>query len=390
MKSHFFFALALGLVAALNTSDSLHARTLEVGPGKKYPVPSAAAKAAKDGDTIEIHAGVYSGDVAIWKQNNLTLRGIGNVELKADGKSANGKGIWVIAGRDALVENITFSGAKVRDRNGSGIRQDGTNLTVRGCRFYDNENGILAGRGRNNADSEVLIENSVFERNGHPSGRAHGIYFGDLARVTLRGNVFSENGTGHHIKSRARDTRIMYNLVQDRADGRASYLIDLPQGGRAFVIGNVLQQSRKASNNGLLSFGAEKNLHPDGVLYIVNNTFVSDHNNTVFIKNRQPDAVVYVYNNIFAGRGKLSVMDIEAANNLIVPTRSKSPFVSWAEGDFALVSGSKAIDKGRVVENAGDVSLMPTLEIQQGSGTVQRPTIGAIDIGAFEYRGMNR
>jgi len=377
------------LLALLTAAMPGVARTLKVGEGETYPVPSAASKAAKDGDTIEINAGIYEGDVAIWKQNNLTLRGVGVVELKAAGKAKQGKGIWVISGRNAVVENITFSGARVRDKNGAGIRQDGVNLTVRRCRFLDNENGILAGRNNKNSESEILIEDSVFERNGHSNGKAHGIYVGNLTRLTVRGSIFSESHAGHHIKSRARETHVLYNRIQDRQSGDSSYLIDLPQSGRGFVIGNVLQQGPRAQNNGIVSFGAEKNQHPDSVLFIVNNTMVNDRQNGVFIKNRQPDAKVYVYNNIFAGDGKISTMEVEAANNLIVASRADSPFVSWGDYDYRLTAGSKAIDAGRYVEAFEDVSLTPALEIRQGPGTLPRPAIGAIDIGAFEYRDEN-
>jgi len=372
------------------TPLTVAARTLKVGEGQAYAVPSAAAKAAKDGDTVEIMAGTYEGDVVVWKRSGLTLRGIGTVEIKAAGKNARGMGTWVIQGDDTTVENIAFYGARVKSKNGAGIRQVGANLTVRRCRFYDNENGILAGRSKRNAgDSEILIEDSVFERNGHSNGKAHGIYVGNLTRLTVRGSIFWESHAGHHIKSRARETHVLYNRVQDRQSGDSSYLIDLPQSGRGFVIGNVLQQGPRAQNNGIVSFGAEKNQHPDSVLFIVNNTMVNDRQNGVFIKNRQPDAKVYVYNNIFAGDGKLSTMEVEAANNLIVASRADSPFVSWGDYDYRLTAGSKAIDAGRYVEAFEDVSLTPALETRQGPGTVPRPAVGAIDIGAFEYRDEN-
>ena len=87
--------------------------------------------------------------MATIRASKLTLRGIGQgrVKLPANGKHAGGKAIWVIAGNDVTVENIEFSGARVPDRNGAGIRPEGQNLTVRNCRFYDCEDGILGGAG---------------------------------------------------------------------------------------------------------------------------------------------------------------------------------------------------------------------------------------------------
>lgn len=52
--------------------------------------PSAAAQIAQDGDTIEIEAGVYARDAAVWKQNDLMIRGVGGrAHLRAGGAHAD-------------------------------------------------------------------------------------------------------------------------------------------------------------------------------------------------------------------------------------------------------------------------------------------------------------
>ena len=59
---------------------------VRVGPQRELKRPSAAAKVARDGDTIEFDAGIYDGDVAVWAQNRLTLRAAGGVvHLRASG-----------------------------------------------------------------------------------------------------------------------------------------------------------------------------------------------------------------------------------------------------------------------------------------------------------------
>ena len=82
------------------------------------------------GDTIEIDAAVYPGDVSTIRANLLTIRGVGSdrAKLPANGKDAGGKAIWVIVGSDLTVENIESSGARARDRNGAGLRPEGKNL----------------------------------------------------------------------------------------------------------------------------------------------------------------------------------------------------------------------------------------------------------------------
>src|SRR4051812_37661402 len=138
----FWFAALLPVCGAVFTPAS--ARTLSVGPGLTYAMPSDAAAKAQDNDTVVIAPGIYAGEVSTWKANGLVLRGsTAFARLQAPALIANGKAIWVIQGKNTVVENIEFSGAKVPDMNGAGIRQEGDDLTVRHCRFIGNEDGIL-------------------------------------------------------------------------------------------------------------------------------------------------------------------------------------------------------------------------------------------------------
>ena len=165
------------------------AEILSVGPGEQFILPSVASAFAVDGDIVEIDgSGDYRGDVAIWKQNDLTIRGVnGRPHMQAAGKSAGRKGIWIIKGNNVLVENIEFSEAKVPDKNGAGIRQEGNHLTVKNCFFHHNQNGILAGK---NTDSNILIEYSEFQKNGAGDGKSHNIYIGNIKELVLRFNIF--------------------------------------------------------------------------------------------------------------------------------------------------------------------------------------------------------
>ena len=79
--------------------ESLRPATLIVGPQEQVRTITEAAKAARDGDIIEILPGDYRGQPAIWTQDNLIIRGKGpRPVLIADGKSAENKGLWVIRG----------------------------------------------------------------------------------------------------------------------------------------------------------------------------------------------------------------------------------------------------------------------------------------------------
>lgn len=267
--------LAITLLAVITLFQPAYARTIQVGPGHLYSLPSQAAKIAKNGDIIEIAAGDYLADVALWKASNLTIRGVGGTaHMKSRGKTKQGKAIWIIKGNDTTVEYIGFHGAKVRDKNGAGIRLEGRSLTVRNSLFRNNQNGILTG---GNPASEVLVERTEFDRNGHGDGQSHNIYIGKIRKFTLQDSVSRRAKVGHQVKSRAAENIIINNKLADEITGNSSYLIDLPKGGIAYIAGNTLQQGRLAENFAMVSFGAEKNaLHALSSLRIENNTFIND------------------------------------------------------------------------------------------------------------------
>jgi hypothetical protein len=354
---------------------------LAVVPGKAQSRPSQAAKDAKDGDIIEIEGGTYAGDTATWTRNNLTIRGVnGRVHLKADGTYAEGKGIWVIKGANTTIENIEFSGAKVPDQNGAGIRQEGANLTLRHCYFHDNENGILAGA---NPESEIVIENSEFANNGYGDGQSHNMYIGGVKRFTLRASYSHHAKIGHNVKSRARATFILYNRIMDEQTGTASYEVDLPNGGLAYLIGNIIQKGPHADNGTLVSFGAEGLAYPLNQLYVVNNTMVNDHPGGQFIFVAPGTKEAKVVNNIFAGPGTMLAGPGDATHNL----QSNDPrLINRARYDYHLQADSPAINAGSAPGTANGFQLTPVAEYVHPLSERPRPHVGALDLGAYEHR----
>lgn len=351
------------------------AQVLEVGPGKKYGVPSAAARVARDGDIIEIAAGVYEGDAAIWRSNNLIIRGVGGrAKIEAKGAAAEGKAVWVIKGRNATVENIELSGARVGDRNGAGIRQEGAGLTVRNCYFYNNEHGILTGR---DEASEILIERSEFNDNGRIGGPGHNIYIGEVKRFTLRASYTHHARIGHNVKSRAK------NRIMDERTGMASYAIDLPNGGISYVIGNLIQQGPQTDNTTIVAYGKEGLSNRGRALYFINNTVVNDGPpQAIFVfvdRGADPAAIV---NNIFAGAGTV----LQGPGALRHNSQSRQPgLVHPATFDYHLAGKSPAIDAGIDPGVANGFSLAPTEQYVHAADTEARPVVGPLDIGAYEF-----
>lgn len=239
------------------------------------------------------------------------------------------------------MENIEFSGAKVPDRNGGGIRFEGKNLTVRNCYFHHNENGILGGT---NEDGEIVVEHSEFAYNGHGDGQFHNIYIGRVRSLTVKFSHLHHAKVGHNLKSRAMTNQILYNRIIDEADGTASYEVNLPDGGLAYLVGNVIQQGPKTENSTITSYcdeGLKKGAHE---FYFANNSVVNDGpRESRFIRVNSGTRQVTIVNNVFAGHGKLLEGVGKLRNNLIV---DKSDFVAPERYDYRLRSGSKAIDKG--------------------------------------------
>lgn len=264
-----------------------------------------AASQAKDGDVVEIEAGDYRGDVAVWEQKRLTIRGVdGAARLFADGRSAEGKAIWVIRHGNFDIANIDFIGAKVDDGNGAGIRFEGGQLRLRQCLFWGNEMGLLTGGEGDAIDATLTIETSEFAYS-HVQGRwGHNIYVGRIAEFSITGSYSHHAGRGHLLKSRARSNQVLYNRLTDETGGRASYELDFPNGGLVRVVGNVLQQQPETDNSTLIAYGEEGYVWPDNRLAVASNTLVNDlHYGGTYIWAAPGAASVSSANNLLVGPG---------------------------------------------------------------------------------------
>jgi len=290
--------------AAQASSGAEAGRLLRVGPGQELRTVAAAAAQARDGDTIEIEAGDYAADVAVWTRDRLTVRGVGGrVRLLAAGASAEDKAIWVVRGGAMTVENIAFSGARVSGRNGAGIRFEKGRLTVRNCLFEDNENGILTS---NDPDAELEIEGSEFGHNGAGDGQSHNLYVGNIRRLKVSGSYFHHARVGHLLKSRAAENFVEYNRLTDEPGGRASYELEFPGGGVAYVIGNLIEQGAQTENPYMVSFGSEGYRWPRNELYLIANTLVDERAQGGYFLRVQPGAGrVRAVNNLLFGRSAL-------------------------------------------------------------------------------------
>ena len=372
-------------VAAAATARALAPATMIVGPGERISSLSEAARQARDGEVIEIRPGTYRGQPVVWTQDKLIIRGAGERPVMlADGKSAEGKAIWVVRGGRVLIENVEFRGARVPSLNGAGIRFEKGHLVVRACAFFDNEMGLLTA---NHADMSLEVVDSEFGDAPHTQGDLHHLlYVGAIARFSLRGSRFANGYLGHLVKSRARENHILYNMLVDGAGGKASYELEFPNGGVAYVIGNTIGQSAGTDNPKMLSFGAEGARWPENALYMAHNTLINDFHAGSFVHvwsdKLAGDVEVWLLNNLLVGNGELS----RPAQGRFDGNRAvgRGELIEQGGVPSRLTSGSPLRGAVRPPGEANEVALLPSAEFTFPVGTRLLRVGSRLAPGAFQ------
>lgn len=296
----------LGVLGA--TPAVLAAETLVVGPQGAPLSLAEALRQAQDGDTIEMLPGEYRDAHAVLENRRLTIRGIGKRPLISGGGKAAGthKALWLVRGGELTLENLEFRGARGADGEGAAVRLEGGRLQVRRCEFYDNEYGIHA---INDDQAEVDIQDSVLGMTPKVvGGLYHLLNVGRIARLSVSGSRFQQGFEGHMIKSRARESLISYNFIHDGRRGGASYEIELPAGGLATVIGNVIGQGADSQNRVVLAYGTDGRPWDRNTLLVAHNTFINYKWTPawflrVFDDRLPKDTEIVAVNNLLVGPG---------------------------------------------------------------------------------------
>ncbi len=237
---------------------------LMVGPGQSFATTAAAVGAARDGDVIEVRAGTYEND-SLSTPLSLSFVAIGGrVREVATVPPANGKGIWDIgrAGATVTVRGFDFSGAAVPESiggNAAGIRTEGGDVTLVEDGFHDNQEGVLAA---SDPAGRLSILRCAFIHNGSGTGYTHNLYVNAVRTVRIEASLFMAAVVGHEIKSRAGTTIVQNTRILDTASGTGSYLIDLPNGGRATIADVTLEKGKLTGSRGFIAFGEEGGLLP--------------------------------------------------------------------------------------------------------------------------------
>ena len=161
-----------------------------VGPGASFRLPSAAAAAARPGDTIRILPGTYY-DCTVWRADDITIEGSGEATRITD-RICQGKAIFVVTGRNVRIRNLVLARARHLDGHGAAIRAEGRNLSLDGVVIENNQDGIFA---PGLAGGVLRIERSTFRGNGAmpASTPSAAVRAGSLDALLIRDTVFEDS-----------------------------------------------------------------------------------------------------------------------------------------------------------------------------------------------------
>ncbi len=411
------------------------AATWQIGPGKTYATPAALsqAKVVQSGDTVLIDGNHTYNDaeaIVLWKQNNLTVRG---VLIKGKRPVMDSTGyytylpelgtnldeIWEIRGDNVLVENIEFTGANQGSAGsdtggvgaGIGVRcPDSTvdtctnRVTIRNCYFHHNEVGLQS---FSDANIDLTVEGCEFAFSGDldsnwkiiNGGYSHNVYIGNIKKFTMKNSYSHGAYLGHEVKSRAEENNILFNRIATGSPvpfNTGSCNIDIPNAGLTYVIGNELYKGPHSDNYSSIQYGCESGSNEKKELYVSHNTFVGDYSGAIGIRLcDNPTAQgtkIKIVNNIFDNfRGIIRCESSNAnfytpLNNFTTDNRTSGAlFVNRTEKDWHLSAGSAGIDIGVNPGTANGVSLLPLYEYLHQNQLVSRASDGHADMGAHEY-----
>jgi hypothetical protein len=200
---------------------------------------------------------------------------------------------------------------------------------------------------------------------------------------------------------------VLYNRLTDE-DGSGCFVADFPNGGKVYVIGNIMEKGAKADNRRVIAYNKEgavglksgdtragRHMQELNELYVINNVLINNYprDDPYFIEvlgveGMKNGFTMVVRNNIFAGAalGKAPLCTWPKAVMEGNFSEGDPMFVDPANYDFRLKPGSPCINKGVDPGKAGEVDLRPVLQYVHPCKQEKRPDDGKIDIGAYEFQ----
>jgi hypothetical protein len=291
----FWAPLAFGAVELHGQGRGDAAPFTVVESGRSFSSLQKAVDAIGGGEgTIRIAPGRYR-QCAVQEAGSIAYVAAEPGTAVFEDEMCEGKAALVLRGRRARVAGLTFTGMSVPDGNGAGIRIEQGDLDVSETLFVDGQCGILSSNG---VDATIAIDHSTFSGLGkHPDGNgAHSLYVGDYGRLRVTNSRFERGTGGHYLKSRAAYVEVLDNSFDDSRGQDTNYMIDLSNGARGRIEGNMFVQGNGKENySTLIAIASEGREHSSAGLVIEGNEvgLVPGFRwQTAFIRNWTDDALV--------------------------------------------------------------------------------------------------
>jgi hypothetical protein len=257
-----------------------------------------AVNAFDEGGVLLLRRGVYRQAALIRRPGIHLLAEPGAV---LEGTAFRGKGALVVRA-DLTVEGLECREVRVRDGNGTCLRQEHGDVMLRGVHFHHNQMGVLTGHNGGN----LQIYDSYFHDSGYDeSGNlGHNIYVNSGTLEFTRSWSIAARNAGHELKSRAERTVIQDSLIAS-LNARDSRLVDVPQGGILEISGSVLAEGPRSENHDLIGYGLEVGEealpHAQNYLLLESNTFYADRPRGAMLLNQRHARRVVLEGNVVVG-----------------------------------------------------------------------------------------
>jgi parallel beta-helix repeat protein len=228
---------------------------------------------ATDGNTIEVHSGIYYENLSLNKK--LTLRGIGMPVVDAMG---NGSTITLLA------DGISLEGFTT---TGSGSYPEA------GIKIASSKNVVIGNNASNNNGNGISVldsNNNTLSGNNASSNKYYGIELTRSSNNTLRGNNASNNNNGIYLYDYSGNNSLNHN----NANSNNYHGIRLYFSGNNTLTGN--NASNNINNGFTLDYSGNNTLsdnHADSNTY--EGIYLSSSNNNTLIGNNASNNANGIY-----------------------------------------------------------------------------------------------
>ncbi|MTD72444.1 choice-of-anchor Q domain-containing protein, partial [Flavobacterium sp. LC2016-13] len=326
--------------------------------------------------TITANKTILSGDLGIL--NNATDNAYHVVVMAGAAGTAELNGFTITGGSAGKGGSLTVNGQTLLGPYGGGLALVAASPVLANLEFVQNTASNGAGLALQSG-SNASLQDVVFKNNLAYLGGAVYITSGNTSvfeRVTFSGNQANSHGGAIYIGSNSTSVFKNIEISGNKAleNGGAVYILN--NVGKVSFINSVI--SGNTSNNGAI--------YTQGASIIVQNSIIYDNSHGVISSGvSDPNTVVYSLVQNIAADATNHILDGSSPVSFVnAPSYTTAPF---SGGDYRLSSGSVGIDAGSnsffsgLTASSKDLAGKPRIYNYNNSGT--------IDIGAYEYQGLN-